>query len=646
MAPLSRSVARAASAAWGALAAVTLALPATAQPLDELPDFLAPDLPPGVELCGGAIVPEIPYHTAAAASTVPAELRPADPNVTHVIDIAFIYSPELHNSWEGLNGETVSYNIGQLRKDIAAAIQIANIAFARSNVNAALRFVGMEERDALRDQASLVEAVGVARDDLPLFRETYGADLVYAVTASTSGPCGRADLLMPYHRKSVIFPPRNVAAGGIWAPCLASPTLVHEVGHNLGLVHDIDDPYTPFVETGRGYVRGNAAGKAVAGTIMATRGWSETGSRIGEFSSADRKWLTTIPIGDATTDASRALLYAIEDASNYAPTKVRDPAPVTDCAESDTAACLDRGRFEVKATYSTNGGDGQAKERAAMLGGTGAMFYFFDPGNPELLVKVVNGCWLNDHYWVFGSAATDLPYTIRIADLTASGEDPGRWSTYHVQGGVIERRRADGESRILAGTVIADTYAFACASDAAAVEPGGGSGSGSDGAAGRLAAAGSAVAVTPAGATGGAATDYGCLGGRWSACLDTAARFRVSTSYRTLDDPDVKFARIRDAVLGDNASLFYFFEFDNPELLIKVLNGCVINDHYWVFGSAATDLDYSVYVEDFASGLRPDGLDPNRINTYEVQGNVVRRNGSRLGGTGVIADTFAFPCAP
>lgn len=49
MAPLSRSIARAASAALGLFAALSLALPASAQPLDELPDFLASDLPPGGE---------------------------------------------------------------------------------------------------------------------------------------------------------------------------------------------------------------------------------------------------------------------------------------------------------------------------------------------------------------------------------------------------------------------------------------------------------------------------------------------------------------------------------------------------------------------------------------------------------------------
>lgn len=594
---------------------------------------------PALPICGGAIVPEIPYHMAAAAA--PADLRLADPTVTHVIDIAFVYDPDLRHSYGGVNRETVPYSIGQLRKDIAAAIRFANVAFAKSNVNAALRFVGMEERNALRGLASLVEAVGVAQNSLPLLRDRYGADLVYAIPARVDKACGRA-----FIRNNVFdFAREFDANGAVWVGCLGGrDTLVHEVGHNLGLRHDIENSTgPPYVEYGRGHVR-HVDGHAVD-TIMAVHGLSRTGSRIGEFSSADRRWLGTIPIGDATTDASRALLYTIEDASNYAPTKVRDPAPVADCAESDTTACLDRGRFEVQATYSVNGVDGRARERAAMLDGDGALFYFFDPGNPELLVKVANGCWLNGHYWVFGSAATDLGYTIRITNLAASRDDPGRWSSWHVQGGVIERRRAGGESRVFAGSVVGDTYAFPCA-DASAIPVALRS------AIGRRARAtlsfGHSTTVTdrdplyaaaevhsvPAWAKEGPVSDYGCLP---PVCLGTSGRFRVTSDFRTSDGTHGA-ARPRRALVGDNASLFYFFDYDNPELLIKVLDGCAVNRHYWVFGSAATDLDYSVRVQDLASP------DRGQAAYYQVQGRVVRRNGDRLG-LGVIADTFAFPCS-
>ena len=62
--------------------------------------------------------------------------------------------------------------------------------------------------------------------------------------------------------------------------------------------------------------------------------------------------------------------------------------------------------------------------------------------------------------------------------------------------------------------------------------------------------------------------------------------------------------RVRSgAYLGDSTSLFYFLSADNPELLLKVMDGCASNGRYWVFGSAATDLEYEVEVADNRDGV-------------------------------------------
>jgi len=44
----------------------------------------------------------------------------------------------------------------------------------------------------------------------------------------------------------------------------------------------------------------------------------------------------------------------------------------------------------------------------------------------------------------------------------------------------------------------------------------------------------------------------------------------VRASY--VHDEAERHARIRESLLGDAASLFYFFTFDNPELMVKVLD--------------------------------------------------------------------------
>lgn len=54
--------------------------------------------------------------------------------------------------------------------------------------------------------------------------------------------------------------------------------------------------------------------------------------------------------------------------------------------------------------------------------------------------------------------------------------------------------------------------------------------------------------------------------------------------------------------LTEESGYFVFFSPDNVELVAKVLDGCSVNHHYWVFLTGLTDLDVSVYVEDTATG--------------------------------------------
>lgn len=52
------------------------------------------------------------------------------------------------------------------------------------------------------------------------------------------------------------------------------------------------------------------------------------------------------------------------------------------------------------------------------------------------------------------------------------------------------------------------------------------------------------------------------------------------------------------------SAIFYFFGEDNWELLVKVLDGCALNNHHWVFASASTDVEYTLTVEDLVSGAQ------------------------------------------
>ena len=53
---------------------------------------------------------------------------------------------------------------------------------------------------------------------------------------------------------------------------------------------------------------------------------------------------------------------------------------------------------------------------------------------------------------------------------------------------------------------------------------------------------------------------------------------------------------------GPDDGLFYFFTPTGQEHLVRVLNGCNINGHYWVFAGGLTNIDYELTVTDTVSG--------------------------------------------
>ena len=90
------------------------------------------------------------------------------------------------------------------------------------------------------------------------------------------------------------------------------------------------------------------------------------------------------------------------------------------CAPGPTNLCFQDYRFKVTATWTTPGGTGTAKSVPAASNVSGNL-YFFDPENWEILVKVLDGCAINGHFWVFSAAATDLGWDLTVED-TESGE--------------------------------------------------------------------------------------------------------------------------------------------------------------------------------------------------------------------------------
>lgn len=86
-----------------------------------------------------------------------------------------------------------------------------------------------------------------------------------------------------------------------------------------------------------------------------------------------------------------------------------------DVCDPAAALLLTDGRFKVTATWRTalpSSGTGQARPLTA---DTGA-FWFFDQANLELVVKVLDACPVNGHFWVFAAGLTNVAVDLHVED--------------------------------------------------------------------------------------------------------------------------------------------------------------------------------------------------------------------------------------
>ncbi len=89
------------------------------------------------------------------------------------------------------------------------------------------------------------------------------------------------------------------------------------------------------------------------------------------------------------------------------------------CIATETRLCLLGSRFAVEAAWRDFEGATGVASASPLTVDTGA-FWFFDPGNVELLFKVVDGRTLNGRFWVYFGALSNVEYTVTVTD-TATG---------------------------------------------------------------------------------------------------------------------------------------------------------------------------------------------------------------------------------
>lgn len=79
--------------------------------------------------------------------------------------------------------------------------------------------------------------------------------------------------------------------------------------------------------------------------------------------------------------------------------------------------CLHNNRFAVTVHWRVQNQSGNGQQ--VSLTSDSALFWFFNSDNIEMVVKVLDGCGVNGHYWVFMGGLTNVGVTTTVTDVTS-----------------------------------------------------------------------------------------------------------------------------------------------------------------------------------------------------------------------------------
>ncbi len=269
------------------------------------------------------------------------------------------------------------------------------------------------------------------------------------------------------------------------------------------------------------------------------------------------------------------------------------PIGAPTCMPAATDLCLGGGdRFRLEVDWRDHQ-DSTGAGRGVELTRDSGYFWFFHQDNVEVVLKVLDACATSyQHFWVFAAGLTDVECQLKVTDT---------WTG--------EVRTWDNPLATPFAPIQA-TRAFATCD--AAPPPG----ASPPGAAAitkeleqrlreldqRPLPIGREINVPAPAFTG----KSDCVAGDTVLCL-SQARFAAEVRWRT---PAGRSGDGRAVPLTADTGTFWFFGADNVELMVKVLDGCAINDRFWVFAAGLTNVEVTLTVTDTVSGQVREYLHP------------------------------------
>jgi hypothetical protein len=206
-------------------------------------------------------------------------------------------------------------------------------------------------------------------------------------------------------------------------------------------------------------------------------------------------------------------------------------------------------------------GIGQAVQLTSDTG----YFWFFDADNVEMIVKAIDACSFRGFSWVFAGGLTNVEATLEVTDT---------WT---------------GDVRIYQNPLetqfqpIQDTQAF----------------SGCD-----------ALEVTSGVPAGDPPPQ-----GQESLFLNDG-RFEVQANWTRLDGTS---GTGKGVMLTPDTGYFWFFEPENIELVIKVIDACSFRGRFWVFAGGLTNVEVELTVTDTQTGESVPYFNPQQTPFQPIQ---------------------------
>ncbi len=244
---------------------------------------------------------------------------------------------------------------------------------------------------------------------------------------------------------------------------------------------------------------------------------------------------------------------------------------------------LNNSRFEVSVKWvnyndaSTGSGTGVAYTKDS------GYFWFTDPNNIELMIKVLDGRQINGNFWVMYGALSDQQYTITIKDTVT-----GTVKTYF-----NPAYKLDSFSDI-------DAFSGSQAAAASRPQPLGAE-------YGRLATQRwiqllgrrnpADFSMPPPQRLKSSAAGCSTVGSQL--CLNSN-RFLLTLNWRNYNDGSTGYAQA--VSLTPDTGYFWFTDPNNIELVVKVLDGRALNGHFWIMYGSLTNLEYTITLTDTQTG--------------------------------------------